>query len=115
MYIFKKQKKNKNIHLSVGLQKADQDHNPYRMQWGSETKLYGSGSGGSVITPGSGPINSELPIICESGFVRNIYGSTTLLNLRNFMFLSAGCSLLKAEGFFGSLDVLYVGQEIGKL
>jgi hypothetical protein len=29
---------------------------------------------------GSGPINSELRIIRKSGFVRNIYGSTTLLN-----------------------------------
>jgi hypothetical protein len=28
---------------------------------------------------------------------------------RSFMFLSAGCSLLRAEGFFCSLDVLYEG------
>ncbi len=34
---------------------------------------------------------------------------------RNFMFLSAGCSLLRAEGFFCILDVLYGGLGIGKL
>jgi hypothetical protein len=31
------------------------------------------------------------------------------------MFASAGCSLLRAEGFSCSLDVLYGGQEISKL
>jgi hypothetical protein len=31
------------------------------------------------------------------------------------MFRSAGCSLLRAEGFFCSLDVLYGGLGIGKL
>jgi hypothetical protein len=35
--------------------------------------------------------------------------------LRNLMFCSAGCSLLRAEGFFCSLDVLYGGLGIGKL
>jgi hypothetical protein len=37
--------------------------------------------------------------------------------LRNFMFWSAGCSLLRAEGFFcnGSLEILYGGLGIGKL
>jgi hypothetical protein len=34
--------------------------------------------------------------------------------LRNFMVWSAGCSLLRAEGFFCSLDVLYGGLGIGK-
>ncbi len=33
--------------------------------------------------------------------------------LRNFMFWSAGCSLLRAEGFFCNLDVLYGGLGIG--
>jgi hypothetical protein len=33
--------------------------------------------------------------------------------LRNFMFLSAGCFLLRAEGFICSLDVLYGGLGIG--
>ncbi len=33
---------------------------------------------------------------------------------KNFMFWSAGCSLLRAEGFFYSLDVLSGGQGIGK-
>jgi|LakMenEpi03Aug12_release.lakeMendotaPanAssembly.Ray.scaffolds.fasta_scaffold1820275_1 hypothetical protein len=31
------------------------------------------------------------------------------------MFLSAGCSLLRAKGFFRSLDVVYEGQGINKL
>jgi hypothetical protein len=31
----------------------------------------------------------------------------TSKKLRNLMFWSAGCSLLRAEGFFCSLDVLY--------
>ncbi len=35
--------------------------------------------------------------------------------LRNFMIWSGGCSLLRAEGFFCSLDVLYGGLGIGKL
>ncbi len=34
--------------------------------------------------------------------------------LRNFMFWSAGCSLLRAVGFFCNLDVLYGGQGVGK-
>ncbi len=34
---------------------------------------------------------------------------------RIFMFLSSGCSLLRAECFFCSLGVLYVGLGIGKL
>jgi hypothetical protein len=33
---------------------------------------------------------------------------------RNFMFWSAGCSLLRDEGFFCNLDVLYGGLEKGK-
>jgi hypothetical protein len=36
-------------------------------------------------------------------------------NLRNFIFWSAGCSLLRAEGFFCSLDILLGGLGIGKL
>jgi hypothetical protein len=32
-----------------------------------------------------------------------------------FMFLSAGCSLLRAEGIFCTLDVLYGDLGIGKL
>jgi hypothetical protein len=35
--------------------------------------------------------------------------------LINFMFGSAECSLLRAEGFFCKLDVLYGGLGIGKL
>ncbi len=34
---------------------------------------------------------------------------------RNFMFWSAGCSLLRAEGFFCHLNVFYGGLGIGKL
>ncbi len=35
--------------------------------------------------------------------------------LRNFMFWSAGCSLLRAESLSCSLDVLYGGQGISKV
>ncbi len=35
-------------------------------------------------------------------------------NFVNFMLLSAGCSLLRAEGFFSSLYVLYGGLGISK-
>jgi hypothetical protein len=35
--------------------------------------------------------------------------------LRNLMFWSAGCSLLRAEGFFYSLEVFYGGLGISKL
>jgi hypothetical protein len=35
--------------------------------------------------------------------------------VRNFMFLSAGCSLLSTKGFSCSLDVLYGGLGISKL
>jgi hypothetical protein len=34
---------------------------------------------------------------------------------RNFMFLNAGHSFLRAEGFFCNLIVLYGGLRIGKL
>jgi hypothetical protein len=33
---------------------------------------------------------------------------TTKIDERSFMILSAGCSLLRAEGFSISLDVLYL-------
>jgi hypothetical protein len=36
-------------------------------------------------------------------------------NSTNFMFLSTGCSLLRAEGFSCSLGVLYGGLGISKL
>ncbi len=39
----------------------------------------------------------------------------THISSKNFMFLSAGCTLLRAEGFFCSLEVLYGGLGIGKL
>ncbi len=32
---------------------------------------------------------------------------------RNFTFRNAGCSILRAEGFFCNLDVLYGGLGIG--
>ncbi len=34
---------------------------------------------------------------------------------QNAMVLSAGCSLLRSEGFFCSLEILYGGLGIGKL
>ena len=57
-------------------------------------------------------------------WIRTVFGSRrakmthkSRKKLRNFMFWSAGCSLLRAEGFFSTrnLDVLYVGLETGKL
>ncbi len=35
--------------------------------------------------------------------------------IKKFMFSSARCSLLRAEGFFCNFDVLYGGLGIGKL
>jgi hypothetical protein len=35
--------------------------------------------------------------------------------IKNFMFSSVGWPLLRAEGFFSNLDVLYGGLGIGKL
>jgi hypothetical protein len=62
----------------------------------------------------------RIPIPIGSGFNRvSGSGSRTKMthisrkNLRNFMFWSAGCSLLRAEGFFCNLDVLYGGLGIG--
>ncbi len=40
---------------------------------------------------------------------------TKTKKIKKFMFWSAGCSLLRAEGFYCSLDVLYGGLGIGKL
>jgi hypothetical protein len=40
---------------------------------------------------------------------------TKVEKFRNVMFESAGCSLLRDEGFFCNLDVLYEGLGIGKL
>jgi hypothetical protein len=48
----------------------------------------------------------------ESGSRR---AKMTNKNRKNFMFCSAGCTLLRPEGFFCSLDVLYEGAGIGKL
>ncbi len=42
-------------------------------------------------------------------------GQKWLTRLINFIFCSAGCSLLRAEGFSCSLDVLYGSLEISKL
>ncbi len=40
---------------------------------------------------------------------------TIIGKIKNFMFWSAECSLLRAEGFFCSFDVLYGGLGTGKL
>jgi hypothetical protein len=50
-----------------------------------------------------------------SGFRRAKITHKNRKKLRNFMFLSARCSLLRAEGFSCSLDVLYGGLGISKL
>jgi hypothetical protein len=41
--------------------------------------------------------------------------TTIVEKIKKFHVLSAGCSLLRAEGFFCNLDVLYGGLGIGKL
>jgi hypothetical protein len=51
----------------------------------------------------------------ESGSKRAKMTHKSRKKIRNLMFLSAGCSLLRAEGFFCNLDVLYRDLEIGKL
>jgi hypothetical protein len=51
----------------------------------------------------------------ESGYRRAKMTHKNRIFFRNFMFLSAGCSLLRAEGFFCSLDFLYGGLGIEKL
>ncbi len=52
-----------------------------------------------------------------SGFRRTKMTHKNRKKLRNFMYWSAGslCSLLRAEGFFCNMDVLYEGLRIGKL
>ncbi len=62
-----------------------------------------------------------IDVLCfGSGFgIRIQEGKNDLPNkfffFRNFMFWSAGCSLLRPEGFFCNLDVLYGGLGISKL
>ncbi len=51
----------------------------------------------------------------ESGSRRAKMAHKSKKKFRNFIFVSAGCSLLTAEGFSCKLDVLYRGLEIGKL
>jgi hypothetical protein len=50
----------------------------------------------------------------ESGSKRTKMAHKNREKIRNFMFCSAGCSLLRTEGFFCSLEVLYGGLGIGK-
>jgi hypothetical protein len=66
---------------------------------------------------------SEFNRVSGSGFVFGIRirireGEVTHKSrkkLRNLMFLSAGCSLLRAKRFVCNLEVLYGGLGIGKL
>jgi hypothetical protein len=51
----------------------------------------------------------------ESGYRRVIMTHKNKNKLIIFMLGSAGCSLLRAEGFSCSLDVLYGGIRIGYL
>jgi hypothetical protein len=50
-----------------------------------------------------------------SGSKRAKRPTKNLKKLINFIFWSAGCSLLRVEGFFCSLEVLYEGLGISKL
>jgi hypothetical protein len=55
----------------------------------------------------------DLSFGSRSGSSRAKVAHKNRKKLRNFMFRSAGCSLLRAEGFFFGLDGLYGG--LGKL
>ncbi len=70
-------------------------------------------SGASVSDPDPDSIRSVDP--SGSGSRRAKMTHKSRKKLRYFMFSSAGCFLLRAEGFFCSLDVLSGGLGIGKL
>ncbi len=109
-----------------------------------ERALPAGGGGGGGGAPGCPPpeysrLSSEKRICIFSGFriririglrFRQVSWSGSVFGIRiqegkndrqkwkilwNFMFWRAGCSLLRAEGFFCNLEVLYGGLGIGKL
>jgi hypothetical protein len=53
-------------------------------------------------------------LLFRIGFGSRKANKTQKKTLNKFDLLSAGCSLLKAEGFSGRLDVLYEGLGINK-
>ncbi len=72
---------------------------------------------GSVLDPNSiGSVDPDPYSESGSESRRSKMTHKSRKKLRNFMFLKcAGCSLLRAEGFFCNLDGLYGGLGIGKL
>ncbi len=75
---------------------------------------FGFGSGSQLDPDSIGSVDPDP--YSESGSRRaKIMTNKRRKNLRNFMFSSDGCSLLRAEVFFCNLDVFYGGLGIGKL
>ena len=60
-------------------------------------------------------MNSIIDQCFRSGSRRAKMTHKSRKKLKNFMFRSVGCSLLKAESFFCNLDVHYGGLGIRKL
>ncbi len=67
----------------------------FRLAWHFDSHCFGSGFAWICLILGPGHKKKEIS--------------------RNFIFWSAGCSLLRAEGFYCSLDDVYEGLEIRKL
>ncbi len=59
-------------------------------------------------------VDQDPDLESESGSRREKITHKNRKKLGNFMLLSAGCSLFRAEGYFCSLDVLYRGLELTK-
>jgi hypothetical protein len=70
---------------------------------------------GSGIGLGLGPDCQLSGSTSGSGYRRTKTTHKNRKKLSNLMFWSVGCYLLRGEGFFCSLDVLYGGLGIGKL
>ncbi len=89
--------------------------------WRLLTKRAGNGAGSvSQISSVSDPdsirsVDPDPYSESGSGSTRAKMTHKSRKKLRNLMFWSAGCSLLRAEGFFCNLDVLYGSLGIGKL
>jgi hypothetical protein len=80
---------------------------------GKNKKIQGCGSGSQLDPDSIGSVDPDPYSESGSGSRRAKATHKSRKNLRNFMFLSAECSFLRAEGFFCNLDVLYGGIGIG--
>ncbi len=84
---------------------------PPSCRWGTWPWSQGCGSGSQLDPDSFGASGSGSVFEIR---IRIQEGKSNPQKLRNFMLLRAGCSLLRAEGFFCNLDVLYGGLGIGK-